>query len=181
MSELDSVDVKKQEAQAMWVFVKHCKRAILTVVLFGCLVIAAALLAAGVNLHIIPFIVVVWLAMIVYPFIQMIWIKLRTGLWWHSLNANADWIGISIVMGLLLYMMLYFVWPLVEGVPVYGARIGYEPLVLIIILPLFRSAFKSSTRLRARNERAQYGRHWLILGHVTSWDIFLFRIPHERA
>jgi hypothetical protein len=143
--------------------------------------IAVALLASGANSQIVPFVVVVWLAMVIYPFVQIIWIKLRTGLWWHSLNAHADWVGISIVMGLVLYMMLYFVWPLLEGSTVYGVRIGYEPLVLLIVVPLFRSAFKSSTHTRARAERAMYGQHWLSLSRLTFWDILFFRIPHERA
>jgi len=119
--------------------------------------------------------------MVAYPFIQSIWIRSRTGLWWHTLNAQANWIGMAGIMGLLLIMLLYFLEPLYEGTPVYGAGIGYEPLVLIIILPLFRSAFKSSTRARARTERVLYGDHWLSLRRLTFLDILLFRIPHERV
>ncbi len=181
MEELNFIDLTELEAGALSNFVRHCNRAMLAVALFCCLVIAAALLVGGVNSHILPFIVVPWMAMAIYPFVQVMWIKLQTGLWWHSLNAHADWIGISIVMWLLLYMLLYFLWPLVEGGPVYGVHIGYEPLVLVIVVPLFRSAFKSSTQTRARAERVSYGQRWLILSRLTFWDIFLFRIPHERA
>ncbi len=181
MSELNSADVKKEQAAAMWAFVKRCRQAMATVAVTCAIFIAVILLIEGIKLETLPFIVVIWLAMIAYPFIQSIWIKSRTGLWWHTLNAQAGWIGIAGIMGLLLIMLLYFLEPLFEGLPIYGARIGYEPLVLIIILPLFRTAFKSSTRIRARAERTLYGHRWLILGRLTFWDILLFRIPHERA
>jgi hypothetical protein len=181
MSKLNSADVKKEQAAAMWAFVKRCRQALATVAVTCVILIAVILLVVGIKLETVPFIVVIWLAMIAYPFIQSIWIKFRTGLWWHTLNAQANWIGIAGIMGLLLIMLLYFLGPLFEGTPVYGARIGYEPLVLLIILPLFRSAFKSSTRVRARNERVLYGEHWLSLGRLTFWDVLLFRIPHERA
>jgi hypothetical protein len=181
MRELNSTDVKKEQATAMWAFVKRCRQAMATVAIICVILIAVTLLVMRIKLETVPLIVIIWLAMVVYPFIQLIWIKFRTGLWWHTLNAQANWIGIVGIMGLLLIMLLYFLEPLYEGTPVYGARIGYEPLVLLIILPLFRSAFKSSTRSRARNERVLYGEHWLSLSRLTFWDILLFRIPHERA
>jgi hypothetical protein len=181
MNELNVKEIKEQQAAAMWVFVKRCRQAMFAVSISCCIFIAVVLLTAGITLQIVPFIVVIWLSMIAYPFIQSIRIKFRTGLWWHTLNAQANWLGIAGIMGLLLIMLLDFLEPLLEGIPIYGARIGYEPLVLIIILPLFRTAFKSSTRVRARTERILYGDHWLSLGRLTFWDILLFRIPHERA
>jgi len=181
MSEMNLVDASRLQAAAMWIFVKRCRQVTLAVAVSCCFVITVALFAIGINSQVVPFVVVIWLVMVAYPFVQLIWIRLRTGLWWHSLNAQAGWIGISIVMGLLLYMLLYFLWPLFEGSPIYGVRIGYEPLVLIIVLPLFRSAFHSSTRTRARAERVLYGQRWLGLSHLTFWDILFFRIPHERA
>lgn len=181
MSEVTLKEIREHQASAMWTFVKRCRQVMSAFTIAGCAAIAITLLITGITLQAVPGVVVIWLVMVVYPFVQMIWIKLRTGLWWHSLNAQASWIGIAGIMGLLLIMLLYYLQPLFEGVPIYGARIGYEPLVLIIILPLFRSAFKSSTRLRARAERISYGAHWLTLGRLTFWDILLFRIPHERA
>ena len=181
MSELNALEASSLQASAMRIFVMRCKRVMLAVAASCCLAIMAAMLTSGVNAQVVPFIGVVWSVMIVYPFVQLIWLRRRTGLWWHSLNAYADWIGLSIVMGLLLYMLLYFLWPLFEARPVYSARIAYVPLVLIIVLPLFRSAFKSSTWTRAKVERVRYGEHWLSLSRLTFWDILLFRIPRERA
>src|SRR5512139_963108 len=136
MSELKPVDASNLQASAMRIFVTRCRRVMLAVAVSCCIASAAAILTIGVNSQVVPFISVMCSVMIVYPFVQLIWVRRRTGLWWHSLNAHADWIGLSIVMGLSLYMLLYFLWPLFESTPVYGARLGYVPLVLIIVLPL---------------------------------------------
>jgi hypothetical protein len=49
------------------------------------------------------------------------------------------------------------------------------------LLPLFRTAFKSSTQKRADAERVLYTDHWLKLAQLSVRDILFLRIPHERA
>ena len=112
---------------------------------------------------------------------MIVWIRVRTGLLWHSLNAQAVWLGIVFILLVLLIALMQIIVPTLQGDPLAGGGSNYDVLGLIIVLPLFAFAFRSSTRTRAELERVQYGDHWLSLGTLSVLDIILFRIPHERA
>jgi hypothetical protein len=144
-------------------------------------VMIAVLFDPAKSAPIVSLFVFVWLLMSAYPLMLFIMIWHRTGLWWHSIDTHAGWVGISVILILLLIMILDLILPLFQGVPIYGVRIGYEPLILVILLPLIRYSIQSYTQTRADSERLQYREHWLQLAQVPMRDILFLRIPHEHA
>ena len=187
MTEMSVGPLPEAQASAMRVFQSHCESTFKLVILICVMPLAAiaVIMAAAFNTEFaaqfVPIILVIWLLIVIYPFLLFGLFRSRTGLWWHFLNAHSGWVGISLVLTLLLVMMLDFVLPLIQGQAIYSAHIGYEPLILVILLPLFRAAFKSSTQRRADAERVLYADRWLKLAQLSVKDILFLRIPHERA
>ncbi len=106
----------------------------------------------------------------VYPLGLFVVTKSRTGLVWHTLNARP------------IYGLLTFVWlvSLVRG------EIPYSSVVIVIAGLIVVNVFLgigiiAFSQRRAQVEREHYGDHWLKLGGLSLWDVFLLRIPHERA
>ncbi|HTP06957.1 MAG TPA: hypothetical protein VMP08_01810 [Anaerolineae bacterium] len=145
------------------------------------MLIALILLISCLDPNAFPLVLIIWIVMTAYPLALIIWIRARTGLLWHSLNAQAVWLGLVFILLVLLVTLMEIVVPTLQGDPLAGGGSNYDVLGLIIVLPLFAFAFRSSTRARAEAERAHYGDHWLSLGALSVADIILLRIPHERA
>jgi hypothetical protein len=143
--------------------------------------IALILIITRLNADAFPLVLVFWVVMTAYPLTLIGWIRVRTGMLWHSLNAQAVWLGIVFILLVLLIALMETIVPALQGDPLAGGGSNYDVLGLVIVLPLFAFAFKSSTRARAEFERVQYGDHWLALGTLSVLDVILFRIPHERA
>ena len=185
MTEMSISPLSEAQISAMRTFQSHCESTFRLVALIGVMPIAA--IAVGMSAafntefaaQFIPIILVIWLLIVVYPFLLFGLFRSRTGLWWHFLNAHSGWVGISLVLTLLLVMLLDFVLPLIQGQTIYSAHIGYEPLILVVLLPLFRAAFKSSTQRRADAERVLYADRWLKLAQLSVKDILFLRIPHD--
>jgi hypothetical protein len=162
-------------------FQRRCQQAMLRVALAATVTIAVALLVSQLNTQMLPLVIIMWATMVVYPSLLIAVIRVRTGLWWHSLNAHAVWVGISFILLIMLIMLLNVVIPALQGDVLLAGQFDGDILGLAIVLPLFAFAFKSSTRTRAEAERAEFGDRWLRLDDVTLRDIFLLRIPYERA
>jgi hypothetical protein len=181
MSESLQPKMSKRQIVAMETFQRGCLQAIRLVVLSCAMLIALVLLITRLNPAAFPLVLIIWVVMTAYPLALIVWIRVRTGLLWHSLNAQAVWLGIVFILLVLLIALMEIIVPTLQGDPLAGGGSNYDVLGLIIVLPLFAFAFKSSTRARAELERAQYGDHWLSLGALSALDVILFRIPHERA
>jgi Na+/proline symporter len=179
----ESVVLKLSEAQtaAMNLFVKRCEYAMLTVV-FACFAAIALVVAANPGSpDIASALLALVVAICVYPLVLLVIIWLRAGLKWHLLNAHAKWLGIS---GGLLAITLAFMdsfTALLQGTPRSGFSGNSAFLLLIVVIVLFVPAFRSSTQSRAERERVHFADHWLKLGSLPFWRVFLLLIPHERA
>lgn len=180
MSGMDTLTISKQQTTAMEAFQNRCQQAIRLAVFSCTVVMAFSLLVTRLSMQAFPLVVAVWIIMAAYPLVLMVLIWARTGLFWHLLNAYAVWIGIIFILLVLLIALLNIVDVLQSDLLAAG-KSNYDLLGLVIVLPLFAFAFKSSTRARAELERAQYGDHWLTLGAISFFDVLLLRLPHERA
>ena len=187
MTEMSVGPLSEAQALAIRAFQSHCESTFRLVALICVMPIAviAVIIAAAFNtefaVQFVPIILVIWLLIVVYPFLLFGLFRSRTGLWWHFLNAHSGWVGISLILTLLLIMMADLILPLMQGEPIYGVRIASGPLIVVVLLPLFRAAFKSSTQKRADSERVRYDDRWLKLAQLSVRDILFLRIPHEHA
>ncbi len=112
----------------------------------------------------------------VYPLGLFVVTKSRTGLVWHTLNACPE------VLASPIYELLTFV----SLVSLVRGEIPYSSVVIIIAGLIVVNVFLgigiiAFSQRRAQVEREHYGDHWLKLGRLSLRDVFLLRIPHERA
>jgi hypothetical protein len=179
----ESAVSKMSEAQtaAMNLFAKRCEYAMLTMVFvcFGLIALVVGLNPLSPNIW--PALVALWAIIGLYPLVLLAVIGLRTGLRWHLLNAHAMWLGVSGALIIATFAFIEMLLPLLQGTPIGSFGTGSVTLLLIVAIFFFAPAVRSSTRTRADLERARFAEHWLKLGSLPFWRVFLLIIPHERA
>jgi hypothetical protein len=170
------------QAVALRAFVRKCERAMMSVMVIAALGMLLIIAANPLDPNNGPTLIALLVLIGLYPLVLFAVIWLRTRLGWHLLNAHALWAGMSGALIIAAFaVILSVVQVLLQGSPT-GTFQFNSIFVLLLILPIFFApAFRSSTRSRAEQERARFANHWLKLGSLPFWCVFLLLIPHERA
>ena len=170
------------QTAAQRAFVRQCERAMLSMIVIAAIGMLLVIAANPLDPNNGPTLLTLLALIGIYPAVLLGVIWLRTRLRWHLLNAHALWIGVS---GGLIISALAVVESMVEALlhsEVIGSfQLNSVNVLLLIIPPFFAPALRSRTRARAEQERAHFADHWLKLGSLPFWRVFLLIIPHERA
>ncbi len=181
MNESSVLKMSETQVVAMNLFAKCCEHAMLTMVFICFGAIAVVVAANPLSPDIWPALVALWAVIGLYPLVLLAVIWLQTGLRWHLLNAHALWLGVSGALIIATFAFVEVLLPLLQGTPTGSFGTGSVVMLLIVAMFFFAPAFRSSTRGRADLERARFADHWLKLGSLPFWRVFLLIIPHERA